>query len=174
MKTYSKTLLALAAVGAFSANASIIQIDFGTGDSNDNVSFIDLNAGPINAKSYIVDTDMQDGFNTGDLIVDSGYKLFVGNFTTPDNTIGNFFTLGGAPDSVNTSYALELNYLVWGQAIVDSGFVLPNFTDGIFNVFLTEQDGKRIGLAASFDLQSYQIDVSTSTSPQIRFNGNFD
>ncbi len=173
MKTYSKTLLALAAVGAFSANASIIQIDFGSGDSNDNVSFTDLDANAINAKSYIVDTDNQAGYNTGDLIVDSGYQLFVGGFTTPDNISGNFFTSGGAPGSVNTTYGLELNYLVWGQAIVDSGFVLPNFTDGIFNVFLTEQNGTRTGLAASFDLQSYQIEApSTSTSPQIRFNGN--
>ena len=139
MKTYSKTLLALAAVGAFSANASIIQIDFGTGDSNDNVSFIDLNAGDFNAKSYIVDTDMQDGFNTGDLIVDSGYKLFVDILQHLTIIIGNFFGFGGSR-SVNTIYGLELNYLVWGQAIVDSGFVLPNFTDGIFNVFLTEQD----------------------------------
>ena len=173
MKTYSKTLLALAAVGAFSANASIIQIDFGSGDSSDNVSFTDLGAGSVSAKSFIVDSDTQNGFNTGDLIVDSGYQLFIDDFITPDNIDGNFFTSGGAPGAVNTPYGLELNYLVWGQAIIDSGFVLPNFTDGIFNLFLTEQDGTRIGLAASFDLQSYQIDdPSTSTDPQIRFNGH--
>ncbi|MBE1287795.1 MAG: hypothetical protein GJ671_08785 [Alteromonadaceae bacterium] len=178
MKTYSKTLLALAAVGAFSANASIINVNF-PGTPTESITFEELVLisdygafGDFTATSYFVDSDDDGTIEAGELVVDAGIQRVF--FGYDDPTSGNqLFDLSG-------NY-LELNYFVYGNSTqVSPTQVVSGFSGGLFNIFTVDgmgtsgdqSDDVRTELAASFLLNNFVVSPPSLTGiPQFEFGG---
>lgn len=154
MKMIKKTLLASAILmGVSTANAGVVQVDFdGSGQTT---SFDELDVGRFEANSYYVDMDGDGIIENGDIVFDNANNVLVDEY---------FF---GVDDFNFTGGNLELNYVVAGFAQIDdqTGTLLnPNFSLGIFNLFTLDQNGDRTGLAVSFSMDRYELEINFDNS----------
>jgi hypothetical protein len=159
MNKFAKTLLASSVLlASASASAGLVQVDFdGNGIS---VAFDELDLGRFQADSYYVDVDGDGTIENGEIVFDNANNIVIDRY---DFGISTEDFVGGA---------LELNYIVAGFATIDdnTGLLLdPNFSVGIFNLFTLDTNGDRTGLAASFSMDSYLLDINNGQGP---INGN--
>lgn len=155
MKTFTKTLLASTMLlAATASNAGTVQVDL---DGNGVlVSFEELDIGRFTADSYYVDLDGDGVIENGDIVFDNANNIEIDRYDI------------GATTETFVGGKLELNYVIAGFAVVDdnTGTILdPNFSHGIFNLFTLDDNGNRTGLAASFGLDSYFVDINNGLGP---------
>lgn len=155
MKNFAKTLLASSMLlASATASAGTIQVDLDGGGID--VAFEELDLGRFTADSYYVDLDGDGIIENGDIVFDNANNIVIDRYDFGPST--QTFTGG----------ALELNYVVAGFAQIDdnTGTILnPNFSQGIFNLFTLDANGDRTGLAASFGLGSYFVDINNGFGP---------
>jgi hypothetical protein len=155
MNRFIKTLIASSAViASTAASASVISVDFdGNGTT---VEFEELDLGRFTADSFYVDMDGDGVIENGDIVFDNANNILIDRYDFGPTT--QSFVDG----------ALELNYIVAGFAVIDdqTGLLLdPNFSVGIFNLFTLDDNGDRTGLAASFSMDSYYLDINNGFGP---------
>lgn len=157
MKMFKKTLLASAMLlGVSAANAGVVQVDF-NGDGQTTI-FDELDVGRFQADSYYVDGDGDGIIENGDIVFDNANNVLVDEY---------FF---GINDEEFVGGNLELNYVVAGFAQIDdsTGMLLnPNFSLGIFNLFTLDDNGNRTGLAVSFSMNDYVLEINQDSNGSI-------
>lgn len=188
MKYFKLSFIALAFAGAsISAKADLVGVDldgaspFSVDRLFSNLKVSDQNGaapGELDAFSFYFDTNDSGGINGGDLVIDTASIPLI--FDDLNST--------GINSIINGFGNLELSYFLAGYAEtqffnIDDGnggtiseeFITnPNFEMGLFNIFTTDQSGVRTGLAASFSLDTYEVNLqeaSTDPEPSITFTG---